>query len=100
MFAYCLSLQGAVTYKNSKSDGQMANPETGYFTGNWNVNLTTQKLTVSNATPYTNDTLTISSVTGCEVEGITVTGNRTGKTVRIECRADDSPAFLYQSPVS
>ena len=82
MFAYCLSLQGAVTYKNSKSDGQMANPETGYFTGKWNVNLTTQKLTVSNATPYTNDTLTISSVTGCEVEGITVTGNRTGKTVR------------------
>ena len=32
MFFGCLSLKGAVTYDESKMDGNMANPETGYFT--------------------------------------------------------------------
>ncbi len=32
MFHYCTSLKGAVGYDKNKVDGDMANPETGYFT--------------------------------------------------------------------
>ncbi len=32
MFLGCVSVQGAVSYSNSKTGGSMANPKTGYFT--------------------------------------------------------------------
>ena len=32
MFLACVSVQGAVSYSNSKTGGSMANPKTGYFT--------------------------------------------------------------------
>ena len=32
MFAGCTQLKGAVPYDENKTDGTMANPETGYFT--------------------------------------------------------------------
>ncbi|MBP3774564.1 MAG: hypothetical protein ILA34_04350 [Bacteroidaceae bacterium] len=32
MFYGCINLKGAVPYDETKTDGRMANPETGYFT--------------------------------------------------------------------
>ena len=84
MFNKCLQLKGATDFAATNTNGEMANPATGYFTGKWAVNNaadfshTTVSLSKSDA--YTNDTVTFTATAadGQSIERIKVVGDNSG----------------------
>ncbi len=85
MFTGCTSLKGAVSYDAAKDNGIMANPTSGYFAKQWTVELLNDGINVSNLTPYTNETVTISGTgdSGSGIAAVTVTGQRTDVNITV-----------------
>ena len=63
MFTYDTKLVGAVPYNSNYQDASMANPITGYFTGQWDVtvgdNIEHGTVTCEKDWAYTNEIVTI-----------------------------------------
>ena len=97
MFTGCTSLKGAVSYNSGSDNGTMANPASGYFMKKWTVKLFNDNniVTVSNLSPYTNETVTISG-TGDSNSGLTavsVTGRRTDADITVTDNGDGTWSF-------
>lgn len=96
MFTGCTSLKGAVGYDPAYDNGIMANPTSGYFAKKWAIELLNEGINVSNLTPYTNETVTISG-TGDSGEGlsaVSVTGQRTDTCYVATAGADGTWTFI------
>ena len=102
MFYLCLNLLGAVRCDgedhNNVDARRYANPTTGFFTGNWNVETRqTEHVTLNtNATSaYTNKTVTVQVTpdAGYPVAGIKVTGMRTGSPVSVTDNGNNTYSF-------
>ena len=97
MFTGCTSLKGAVSYNSGSDNGTMANPASGYFMKKWTVKFLNDNniVTVSNLSPYTNETVTISG-TGDSNSGLTavsVTGRRTDADITVTDNGDGTWSF-------
>jgi len=97
MFTGCTSLKGAVSYNSGSDNGTMANPASGYFMKKWTVKLLNDNniVTVSNLSPYTNETVTISG-TGDSNSGLTavsVTGRRTDADITVTDNGNGTWSF-------
>ena len=79
MFGACYTLVGAVAYNDENTDGAMANPVDGYFTGKWALNIPSSiehgSVTCDKATATQGEivTLTVTPDEGYELESLTVT---------------------------
>ena len=97
MFGGCSNLVGAVSYDHNKTEGDMANPVTGYFTALWEVNfsdLAYGVFTSDKADAYTNTSVTLTLVS--EYDGVympTVTGERTGSSIDLTDNGDGTYSF-------
>ena len=91
MFTGCTSLKGVVSYNAEANDASMASPTSGYFMKKWTVRILNDDITVSNPTPYTNETVTISGTTSpnpsqggeTAIVEVIVTGLQTGTDIAV-----------------
>lgn len=99
MFAGCTLLVGAVPYNSLKDDGAMANPNlgTGYFTGQWNINVA-DVADVVVSTPekaYTNETVHFTMTSQFStVQGVQVKGEISGNEISVTATADGDYSFV------
>ena len=79
------NLVGAVAYDNGKTNGDMANPIDGYFTGSQAITVDIQGngtiAAPDKAFPTLTVTFTAQPAPLCSLTSITVTGNNTGNTI-------------------
>lgn len=79
------NLVGAVAYDNGKTNGDMANPIDGYFTGSQAITVDIQGNGTITAPDKAFPTLTVTFTAEpallCSLTSITVTGNNTGNTI-------------------
>jgi hypothetical protein len=97
MFTGCTSLKGAVSYNSGSDNGTMANPASGYFMKKWTVKLLNDNniVTVSNLSPYTNETVTISGKgdSNSGLTAVSVTGRRTDADITVTDNGDGTWSF-------
>lgn len=97
MFTGCTSLKGAVSYNSGSDNGTMANPASGYFMKKWTVKLFNDNniVTVSNLSPYTNETVTISGKgdSNSGLTAVSVTGRRTDADITVTDNGDGTWSF-------
>ena len=86
MFQGDVNLVGAVAYDNGKTNGDMANPVDGYFTGSQAITVDIQGNGTITAPDKAFPTLTVTFTAEpaplCSLTSITVTGNNTGNTIQ------------------
>lgn len=85
MFQGDVNLVGAVAYDNGKTNGDMANPVDGYFTGSQAISVDIQGNGTITAPDKAFPTLTVTFIAEpaplSSLTSITVTGNNTGNTI-------------------
>jgi hypothetical protein len=91
MFTGCTNLAGAVNYDPGIDNGTMANPTSGYFMRMWPVLVLNDNLTVSNLTPYTNETVTIY---GARVKVVSVTHLLSGEEIPVTIKGNGIWSFI------
>ena len=80
MFSGCEHLVGAIPFNGTQTDGQYANPNTGYFTGKFNISfdIDSDKGSITcNSQAYTNETVSFDIIYDYrfEIQSVTVTAN-------------------------
>ena len=108
MFTYDTKLVGAVHYNSNYQDASMANPVTGYFTGQWDVtiddNIEHGTVTCEKDWAYTNEivTITFTPDQGYVLEAPTVTiasGDGQGGTIQLT-PGDEPGTYNFKMPAA